>query len=50
MNSFTLLPKKVKIRKCPSYLSGFFITLEWYLWKITHPNSKYEIMSFPFQA
>ena len=31
MNSFTLLPSKVKIRKCHSYFSGFFITLEWHL-------------------
>ena len=31
MNSFTLFPLKVKIRKCPSYFSGFFITLEWHL-------------------
>ena len=32
MNNFTLLPPNVKIRKCPSYFSGFFITLEWHLW------------------
>ena len=31
MNKSTLLPSKVKIRKCPSYFSGFFITLEWHL-------------------
>ena len=31
MISFTLLPSKVKIRKCPSYFSGFVITLEWHL-------------------
>ena len=31
MNNLTLLPLKVKIRKCPSYFSGFFITLEWHL-------------------
>ena len=34
MNSFSLLPSKVKIRKCSSYFSGFFITLEWHLWVI----------------
>ena len=34
MNSFTLLSSKVKFRKCPSYFSGFFITLEWHLWVI----------------
>ena len=28
MNSITILPSKVKIRKCPSYLSGFFISLD----------------------
>ena len=32
MNSFTLLPSKLKIRKCLSYFSGFFITIEWHLW------------------
>ena len=31
MNSLTLLPSKVKIWKCPSYFSRFFITLEWHL-------------------
>ena len=33
MNNFTLLPPKIKIRKCPSYFSGFSITLEWHLCK-----------------
>ena len=33
MDSFTLLPSKVKIWKCPSYFSGFFMTVEWHLWK-----------------
>ena len=32
MNSFTLLPSKVKIWKYPFYVSGFVITLEWHLW------------------
>ena len=31
MNTFILLPSKVKIRKCPSYFPGFFIILEWHL-------------------
>ena len=31
MNSITILPLKVKIRKCHSYFSGFFIILEWHL-------------------
>ena len=26
MNTFTLLPSKVKIPKCPSYFSGVFIS------------------------
>ena len=31
MNSFSLLASKVKIRKCPSYFSGFFTSPEWHL-------------------
>ena len=31
MNSFIILPLKLKIRKCPSYFSGFFISPEWHL-------------------
>ena len=31
MDNFTLLPPKVKIRKIPSYFSGFLISPEWHL-------------------
>ena len=37
MNSFTLLPSQCKIRKCPSYFSGLFITLEWHLCLVLFP-------------
>ena len=47
MNSFTLLVSKVKIRKCPSYFSGFFITLEWHLCRSkSYQQRSLSILSF----
>ena len=41
MNSFTLILENMKIRNCPSYFSGFFISSEWHPCIKNHLDSNY---------